>query len=69
MCAGGALERASVCTGVSGAWACLRTGVWRAGVRVVALLCGRACGFERGRTAVRAATGVLFTREHVLHPK
>ncbi|PKI69677.1 hypothetical protein CRG98_009948 [Punica granatum] len=26
-------------------------------------------GCERRRAAARAATGVLFTREHVLHPK
>ncbi|PKI65004.1 hypothetical protein CRG98_014589 [Punica granatum] len=69
--AGGALERAGVRAG--GVWraACSRTGVWRAGVRADRSLArgqasgARARGCERGR----AATGVLFTREHVLHPE
>ncbi|OWM87921.1 hypothetical protein CDL15_Pgr000338 [Punica granatum] len=54
---GGALEPASVRAGAFGRRACARAGVWRAGTR--------ARGCERGR----AATSVLFTREHVLHPK
>ncbi|OWM76449.1 hypothetical protein CDL15_Pgr024657 [Punica granatum] len=51
-----------------GVWraACARAGVWRAGVRAGRRL---ARGCERGRAAERAATGVLFTREHVLHPE
>ncbi|PKI65003.1 hypothetical protein CRG98_014588 [Punica granatum] len=54
----------------SGASACVRTGVWRAGVRAGRRLArGRARGCERGRAAGRAATGVLFTREHILHPE
>ncbi|OWM72694.1 hypothetical protein CDL15_Pgr009151 [Punica granatum] len=29
----------------------------------------QARGYERGCAAARAAMGVLFTREHVIHPK
>ncbi|PKI63142.1 hypothetical protein CRG98_016474 [Punica granatum] len=39
-----------------------RWGVWFAGVRADGRL-------ARGHAAARAATGVLLTREHVLHPK
>ncbi|PKI67835.1 hypothetical protein CRG98_011808 [Punica granatum] len=67
--ASGALERAGVRAG----------GVWRAGVRAGRRLergrapgqasGTRARGCESGRAAARAATGVLFTQEHVLHPE
>ncbi|PKI70263.1 hypothetical protein CRG98_009340 [Punica granatum] len=49
----------------SGARACVRTGVWHTSVRAGAR--ARCCA--RGLAAVRSVTGVLFTREHVLHPK
>ncbi|PKI63139.1 hypothetical protein CRG98_016471 [Punica granatum] len=59
---GGALERASRHAGHTGG--ALERASMRAGASGE-----RVRGCERGRAAARAATGVLFTREHVLHPK
>ncbi|PKI51267.1 hypothetical protein CRG98_028331 [Punica granatum] len=51
---GGALERASVRAGVSGARACVRMGVWRTGMRL------------RGRRRVYCSPeSTSFTRNHL----